>query len=366
MTTKESLLADLRTLVEHESPSDDAGRVSILAAWIAAQLTARGVSARTIPCPPHGDAVLAGAACDSEAKDLGALLVGHIDTVWPVGSLGEMPFHVNGSRRATGPGVFDMKAGVAVGMNVLAELGRTAPVSLLLVSDEEIGTTACRGLLHDVALRHRAALVLEPSLGGAVKIARKGVGTFDVSFAGRAAHAGLDPERGVSSLLEMARFALHAAALSDPAQGTTVTPTVAHSGTTVNVVPEASRLTVDARVWTSSEASRVEAGFRGYVAADPRVRIKVAGTFDRPPLEDNPGTLELFGRAVAIAASMGFELKSARVGGASDGNLISAAGVPTLDGLGPQGDGAHARDEFVEVDDLPRRAALVAALAQGL
>lgn len=360
---RESMISDLRALVERESPSADPARVSSLAAWIVSELARRGVPARTIPCLPHGDSVLAGAACDAMATRLGVLLLGHIDTVWPVGSLREMPFRIDQAGRATGPGVFDMKAGIATAMSVLAALPRTTPVSALFVSDEEIGTTACRPLLREVALRHRAVLVLEPSLRGAVKIARKGVGTFDVAFEGRAAHAGLDPERGASSLLELARFSLYADSLADAAQGTTVTPTVAHAGTTINVVPESARLVVDARVWTAAEAERVEARLRGYAPHDSRVRVTIGGTFDRPPLEGNEGTRSLYRQAAALAAALGFDLPEARVGGASDGNLTAAAGVPTLDGLGPKGDGAHARDEFVEIDDLPVRAALVAALA---
>ncbi len=363
---KARLVADLRALVEQESPSEDAGRVSALAAWVTNELQARGVSARTIPCPPHGDAVLAGAACDPPRKDLGALLLGHLDTVWPAGSLAEMPFRVDDGGRASGPGVFDMKAGIVVAMNALVRIAGRAPASLLLVSDEEIGTTACRSLLHEIALRHRAALVAEPSLDGAVKVARKGAGTFHVAFEGRAAHAGLDPERGASSLLELARFALYATALTNGVAGTTITPTIARSGTAMNVVPEAARLVVDARAWTSEEASRLEAALRRYQPADARVRVTIQGGFDRPPLEDNAGTRALLEKAVAIAQSLGFALPSARAGGASDGNLTAAAGVPTLDGLGPRGGGAHARDEYVEVEDLPRRAALLAALASRL
>ncbi len=362
---KDVLIADLRALVEMESPSDDAARVSSLAAWTAARLRDAGVAARTVSCPPRGDAVLAGAACDASAQGLGALLMGHIDTVWPVGSLAELPFHVDARGHATGPGIFDMKAGVAVAIAALSHLGGRGRASLLLVSDEEVGTFACRPLLREVALRHRAVLVLEPSLDGAVKIARKGVGTFTAHFAGRAAHAGLDPERGASSLVEMARYTLFAAGLGDAALGTTVTPTVANAGTTLNVVPEKASLIIDARVWQAGEAARVTEALRGYQPHDNRVRLTLEGGFDRPPLEDTDASRSLYARAQDIAAAMGVELKAARVGGASDGNLTAEAGVPTLDGLGPRGNGAHARDEYVETSDLPFRAALIAAIAGG-
>ena len=355
------LLSDLQALVTRESPSDDAERVSALGVWIVERLRAAGVKAETCPCPPRGDAVLA-----SIGATPGTLLLGHHDTVWPVGALGENPFRCTGDR-ATGPGVFDMKAGIAVAMSVLEALAarpHPPPVSLLLTPDEEIGTHASRKLLVETASRHRQVLVLEPSLDGAAKIARKGTGTFEVLFRGRAAHAGLDPEKGASALLELARFALHASGLADAERGTTVVATVAQGGSKPNVVPERATLTLDARVWSQEEARRVEAALGGYRPTDARVEVEVAGAFDRPPLEPSPAGRALYEQARRVASELGFELGGARVGGASDGNLTAAAGVATLDGLGPRGDGAHARHEFVLLSDLPRRAALLACLAE--
>jgi len=355
------LLSDLQALVTRESPSDDAERVSALGEWIVERLRAAGVKAETSPCPPRGDAVLA-----SIGAAPGTLLLGHLDTVWPVGALGENPFRCTGDR-ATGPGVFDMKAGIAVALSVLeawAARPHPAPVSLLLTPDEEIGTHASRKLLLETASRHRQVLVLEPSLDGAAKIARKGTGTFEVRFRGRAAHAGLDPEKGASTLLELARFALHVSSLTDAQRGTTVVATMAQGGSKPNVVPERATLTLDSRVWSQDEARRVEAALRAYRSTDPGVEVEVAGAFDRPPLEPSPAARELYERARRIASDLGFELGGARVGGASDGNLTAAAGVATLDGLGPRGDGAHARHEFVLLSDLPRRAALLACLAE--
>lgn len=354
------MLADLEALVRMESPSDEAGRVSFLAGWIRDRLRERGVGAELRPCPPRGEAVLASIG----PREAGTLLLGHIDTVWPAGTLATFPFRIQGDR-ATGPGVFDMKAGVAVALAVLAALAREArppAVSLLLLPDEETGTTASRELLLSVARRQRRVLVLEPSLDGAAMIARKGTGLFHLSFTGKAAHAGLEPEKGVSALSELALFVMFADTLGDPARGTTVTATLARAGTAVNVVPEKATVSVDTRVWTPTEAARVEAAVRGYKSVDPRVFVSVEGGFDRPPMEPTPGAQALYERARGIAGGMGFELAAARVGGASDGNLTAAAGVTTLDGLGPLGGGAHARNEFVVLSDLPRRAALLAAL----
>ena len=262
-----------------------------------------------------------------------------------------------------------MKAGIAVAMAVLEALAREdnpPAVSLLLTPDEEVGTEASRGLLLEVARRHRQVLVLEPSLDGAAKVARKGTGGFEVGFHGRAAHAGLDPEKGASALHELAHFTIFAAALSKPETGTTVTPTVARSGTRTNVVPEAAQLSVDCRVWKQEEAERVSTALRSYRPADPRVRVEMTGGFDRPPLEPTPAATLLYETAKRIAGEIGFTVDAARVGGASDGNLTAAAGLPTLDGLGPLGDGAHARHEWVSASDLAPRAELVYRLVREL
>jgi glutamate carboxypeptidase len=297
----------------------------------------------------------------------GALLLGHHDTVWPDGTLVDIPFRVEDGR-VRGPGVFDMKAGVALAMAVLGELARRErppAVTLLLTPDEEIGSGASRPLLLEVARAHREVFVLEPSLDGAAKVARKGVGTFAVTFRGRASHAGLDPEKGASALLELAHFTQFAAALTRPDTGTSVTPTVAQSGGRTNVVPESAQLSVDCRVWSKAEAERVEAELRAYPPRDSRVAVSVEGGFDRPPLEPTPAARVLYERAQAIAAGLGFPLPAARVGGASDGNLTAAAGVPTLDGLGPVGGGAHARDEWVLASDLAPRAEMLVRLVDG-
>ncbi|MGH9440957.1 MAG: M20/M25/M40 family metallo-hydrolase, partial [Thermoanaerobaculia bacterium] len=362
--TVSEILDDLRALVERESPSDDAGLVTSLAEWIVKRLAGAGIAAERVACPPSGDAVRAGFGVGSG----GTLLVGHLDTVWPAGTLRERPFRVENGV-ATGPGVFDMKAGIAVAihaMELLHREGGGARLSLFLTPDEEIGTRASRARLLEAAGRHDRALVLEPSRGGAAKIARKGTGLFEISFSGRAAHAGLEPEKGASALAELARFVLFLETLGDAGKGTSVTPTVSASGTKTNVVPERASLSVDVRVWTADEQARVRDSIESYSAADPRVTVAVRGGFDRPPMEPTPASTALYEKARDVAAGLGWALAGERVGGASDGNLTSAAGIPTLDGLGPGGDGAHAKDEFTLVEDLPRRVEFLSRLIRGL
>jgi glutamate carboxypeptidase len=357
---RDALTSDLAGLVSHESPSEDTALVTALAVWIRDHMVARGVEARCVACPPRGNAVLA-----SVGGGGGTLLLGHLDTVWPVGSWGGDAFRVEADV-ARGPGVFDMKAGIAVGMAVLEALGREGgtAASMLLVPDEEVGSEASRALLLETARAHDRVLVLEPSLDGAAKVARKGTGLFHLTFTGRAAHAGLEPEKGASALAELARSVPFLESLADTESGTTVTPTLARAGSASNVVPEHAELSVDVRVWTEAEARRVEAAVRTMRGEDPRVVIAVEGGFDRPPLEPTAESLSLYDEARRIARDLGFDLEAARVGGASDGNLTAAAGIPTLDGLGPRGGGAHARDEHVLLSDFPRRVALVLGLAR--
>ena len=355
-----TLDADLRWLVGHESPSDDAGRVSDLARGIVMRLARSGASARGIPCAGAGDAVRATLGAGESG---GTLLLGHLDTVWPVGTLRERPFRIENGR-ATGPGAFDMKAGIAVALALFDEIGRKEPpprVSLFLAPDEETGSAASRDALVAFAREHDRVLVLEPSHGGgAAKVARKGTGLVEAVFRGRAAHAGLEPEKGSSALLEMARFALFLESVADRAAGTTVTPTVAAAGGKTNVVPDSARLLIDARVWTAAEERRLRAALEAYRSADPGVAVSVDARFDRPPMEETPASRALYDRMRAIARDLGKDLGAERVGGASDGNLTAAAGVPTLDGLGPAGGGAHSQEEWVDLDDLEFRAALLA------
>ena len=363
MADLDTALQDLRELVIRESPSDDPDRVGAVAAWIRDRLNAQGNIARAIACPPRGDAVIASIGVDAEGP--GTLLLGHIDTVWPVGTLAEIPFHQDGDI-ARGPGIFDMKAGVAVGIQVfdrLRKLERPPRTTFLLVPDEEVGSAASSRLLIETARKHDRVLVLEPSApGGAAKIARKGTGLFRLVFKGIPSHAGLDPEKGASALAAMAEFVLAAPRFANVEHETTVTPTVAAAGTKTNVVPEHAEVSVDCRVWHEAEPRRVEAAIRAWRPRDARVSVEVHGAFDRPPLAETAASRSLFETAKRIASELGFVLNGVRVGGASDGNLTAAAGVPTLDGLGPTGDGAHARHEHIVVSDLPRRIDLLERL----
>lgn len=361
---KEHLLTTLGELVRAESPSEDPARVSALASALARKLSSSGHSAECLPCEGRGDALRV-----RLGEGGGTLLLGHLDTVWPAGTLAEIPFRIDGAL-AKGPGVFDMKGGIAVALEVLEaiERGDVRPargLSLLLTPDEETGSAASRALLVAEARRHARVFVLEPSgEGGAAKVARKGVGQATIRFSGLAAHAGLEPEKGASALAEMARFLLFAEAVADGAIGTSVVPTLARAGSKANVVPESADVTVDYRFWSRSEADRVETALRSYRPADPRVRLEMTGGLNRPAMEETAASTALYETAAALAGRLGFALAAARVGGGSDGNLTADAGVPTLDGLGPSGGGPHARSEHLLVEDLPRRAALLAALLE--
>ncbi|MCU1595260.1 MAG: peptidase [Frankiales bacterium] len=295
------------------------------------------------------------------------LLVGHLDTVWPHGTLARWPFSVSGDV-ATGPGVFDMKAGVVQALQALTALADLDGITLLLNSDEETGSTTSSQLIIDTARGMRAALVCEPAAGGALKVARKGVGMYGFAVTGRAAHAGLEPERGINAGIALAHALLGITDLGDPAAGTSVTPTVIAAGTTTNTVPAHAQVALDVRAIDPAEFPRVEAGLhaaaRNAGVAVPGATVEVTGALNRPPLHPSMSA-ELFAKAVTAAADLGMPaLQGVSVGGGSDGNFTAGAGVPTLDGLGAVGDGAHAEGEHVLVSAMPERAALLARLIE--
>ena len=293
------------------------------------------------------------------------VLIGHFDTVWPKGTLQRKPFAVN-EGRATGPGVFDMKAGIVQGFHALNTLDSLDGVAVLLNSDEEIGSDSSRALIEETARGLEAALVLEPSAGSALKVARKGVSMYHLTVHGRAAHAGLEPERGVNALLELAHRVVALGALARPELGTTVTPTVAQAGTTGNVVPAMAALQVDVRALQPDEQRRVDDEIRAMATTVSGAEVVVEGGPNRPPLPEQ-ASHQLFDRAQAIAERLGIgPLQGITVGGGSDGNFTAATGTPTLDGLGAVGDGAHAEHEHVVVASMAERAALVAALVEDL
>lgn len=354
------LLADIEALVRAESPSADMSAVADCAR-VAARIGTRLTGA----APEWPDGSGRPALRWRFGSGDRVLLLGHFDTVWPVGSLARHPFEVTDGR-LTGPGCFDMKAGVAQLFHALSVLDDLEGVSVLLTGDEEIGAPASRTLIEAEARRTRAVLVLEASERGALKTARKGVSGYELRIAGRAAHAGLEPHLGVNTTTELSHQVLALSALADPAAGTTVTPTVATSGTTRNTVPDEARLLVDVRVATAAEQDRVDRAVHALAPVLPGAALTVLGGPDRPPLQ--PGaSAELFARARAHYADLGLgPLRGIAVGGASDGNITAGAGTPTLDGLGAVGGGAHADDEHVLVAELPRRTALVAALVASL
>lgn len=296
------------------------------------------------------------------------LLLGHHDTVWPIGSLDTHPFTVlDGVLR--GPGCFDMKAGLVMAFHAIAALGAAAAAgtTLLITGDEEIGSPSSRELIESEAAGCAAALVLEASAdGGALKTERKGVSLYEILVGGRAAHAGLEPHRGVNAGIETAHQILAVAALSDPGSGTTVTPTRVTAGTTTNTVPAHSRFSVDVRVRDAAEQTRVDTALHRLRPVLDGATVEVTGGPNRPPLPHSASDA-LYRRAARLAGELGLDpLTAAAVGGASDGNFTAGAGVPTLDGLGAVGGGAHAADEHVAVAELPRRTALLAALIADL
>ncbi|MFB7915644.1 M20/M25/M40 family metallo-hydrolase [Streptomyces sp. NPDC056061] len=354
------LLTDIGALVRTESPSADVAAVTDCARAVAA------LGTRLTGTPPEW---LDGSGRPALRWRFGSgdrvLLLGHFDTVWPVGSLARHPFEV-ADGRLTGPGCFDMKAGVAQLFHALSVLDDLDGVSVLLTGDEEIGAPTSRALIEAEARRTRAVLVLEASERGALKTARKGVSAYELGIAGRAAHAGLEPHRGVNTTIELAHQVIALSALADPVTGTTVTPTVATSGTTRNTVPDAAHLLVDVRVATAAEQDRVDRAVHALAPVLAGASLTLSGGPDRPPLQAG-ASAELFERARAHYADLGLgPLHGVAVGGASDGNITAGAGTPTLDGLGAVGGGAHADDEHVVVAELPRRTALVAALVASL
>jgi glutamate carboxypeptidase len=293
------------------------------------------------------------------------VLVGHFDTVWPLGTLAELPFKVSDGL-AWGPGCFDMKAGIVQGFAALAQLDDLDGVTVLLTSDEEIGSPSSRGLVEYTARGARAALILEPGVDGAVKTARKGVGMYRLDITGSSAHAGLEPQNGANALLTLAGALRDVAPLGDVALGTTVTPTTAAAGTARNVVPDVAWCEIDVRGESAEELQRVDAAIRSLTPDVADTSIALSGGINRPPLPAS-ASADLFARAQRIAVSLGLgELRGQAVGGGSDGNFTAGIGVPTLDGLGAVGDGAHARHEHVVVDEMPRRAQLLAALVDEL
>lgn len=354
---------DLRRLVELESPSSDDDRLKRCADAVAALAEQAGASVHLLD-GPDGNRHVRAEWGDAASGDR-LLLLGHFDTVWPVGTIDTMSFRVDAGI-ARGPGVFDMKAGIVQGfwaVRALRETGVTDHhIVFLCNSDEETGSASSRALIEGEARRVSAVFVLEPSQDGALKTARKGVGHFHVTVHGRAAHAGLDPEAGASAIVELAHQILHLRQVANPDAGSTINVGVISGGTRSNVIADRATAEIDVRFSSRSEAVRLSDAILGLRPHDERIRLEVTGGVNRPPMERTAQTVELFERARTIAAGLGFPLAEVAVGGGSDGNFCAALGVPVLDGLGAVGGGAHSLDEHVIVDAMPLRAALLSEL----
>jgi len=361
-------LEAIEALVALESPSTDKAAVDRCGTEVARRLRALGAEVGLVAQRERGDHIRATLRGNGPAlsESKGVMLLGHFDTVWPVGTLERMPLKRDGDR-LHGPGTFDMKAGIALAMSAIAALDATKtprpPITMVWTTDEEIGSTTSRELVEREARNALAVLVLEPALpGGALKTARKGCGEFHLTVHGIAAHAGLDPGKGASAIHELAAQIATIERLQDLARGISVNVGIVSGGSRANVVAEEARAVIDARSPTRAGADTVEAAIRGLHPTRPGTRLTVEGGFDRPPMERSQAIAGLFARASAVAAALGIELREGSAGGGSDGNFTAALGVPTLDGLGAVGDGAHAAHEHVDIPSLAWRAALLAGI----
>jgi glutamate carboxypeptidase len=362
------LLTFVRALVETESPSSDKDGSSAVVSLL--ETAAGGISAvssvERIASEGFGEHLRIRAF--AEANEVAPIVIlGHTDTVHPRGAIKERPWRAEG-RRIYGPGIFDMKANCALALEVLRACAATgapprSPVTILLTCDEESGSPSGRALVEAEAKSASTVLVLEPpASGGRVKTARKGTGMFTIQVHGRAAHAGLDPEKGVSAVLELARQTVRLHAMNDLEKGTTVTVGSVHGGTHSNVVPAEAHGEIDFRFSSGEAGQSLEREILSLKPFDERAQVLVSGGINRPPLERTENVAELYEQARAIAALLDFDLGEASVGGASDGNFVGALGVPVLDGLGIEGDGAHAAHEHIVVDGIALRGAVLAGL----
>ncbi|WP_049961306.1 M20 family metallopeptidase [Pseudacidobacterium ailaaui] len=365
---QKELLGLVCAFVEIESPSDHKPAVDRCVAFVAEQCRHRGGRVRLHRQKRFGDLLEARFGPEKSTRKP-ILLLGHLDTVWPLGTLKSMPFRI-AKGRAWGPGVLDMKAGVAMALTALSILDEQKrlrrPVILLLNSDEEVGSTTSRPVTERLAAKAEAVYVLEPAQGleGAYKTARKGIGNYRVSVKGVAAHSGVDFERGHSAITELARQALRITGFTDLKRGTTVNIGTIQGGTRSNVVAAEAHAEVDVRIARARDAARLEKHFRSLRVFDNKCTLHVEGGLNRPPMERTPGTVALFRRAAAHARALGFDLQEAATGGGSDGNFTSALGVPTLDGMGAVGEGAHAAHESILLEHLAPRTALLAAMLE--
>ncbi|MBM3785294.1 MAG: M20 family metallopeptidase [Acidobacteria bacterium] len=366
-----AIIATIRSMVECESPSDDAAAVNRQVGQMCDLLSADAKLTRK-KGKPYGDHLLAEFHLPGRRKQGQLLVLGHTDTVYPLGTLASMPFR-EAEGRLWGPGVLDMKGGVAAfihAMRALRELDIPVPrrVVLQLNSDEEVGSHSSRALSEANAKRSNAVLVLEPGTGltGKLKTARKGVGGFRVRIIGAGAHAGVDFQNGANAIVELARQLVRVAEFTDLKSGLTVNPGVIGGGTRTNVVPSEAVCDIDIRVARMRDAARIDKKFRALRVVDKRCRMEVTGGLNRPPMERTREIAALFALARELAKPLGVQLEESSTGGGSDGNLTAALGVPTLDGLGMVGEGAHSAGESILVNRIADRTALLAKLVAGI
>ena len=358
-----NLLQLLRQLVEIESPSDDKAAIDHANDRVAGWAEALGGSIKRHRQRAFGD-VLELRFGPARSKRSRVLLLGHLDTVWPVGTLAKMPWR-EADGKVFGPGILDMKVGVMMALEairILRDLDFQRPVTLLLNSDEEIGSPISRPITEKIAQQCAAVLVLEPAQGLAYKTARKGVGHFDLRVTGVGAHAGVDFEAGHSAIREMARLVETISNFTDPSKGRTLNVGVIAGGTRSNVIAAECTAQVDARIVKASDARTVERLMRSLRVTDPACKLEVTGGVNRPPMERKPGTVALFKQARKLAAEIGLSLQEASTGGGSDGNFTAALGIPTLDGMGAVGAGAHANHEHIVRAHLVERTTLLTAM----
>ena len=363
------MLEELISWVKHETPSGEKEALDRLGKHLSDRLESIGGEVQIHARHDAGDHILGRFHGADGLRP--ALVLCHFDSVWPIGTLEKMPCRVDGNR-AFGPGIFDMKASLVIVTAALEWLGKQSgalkrPVWFLLTSDEETGSHSSRGLIEALASESAYVLVMEPGMpDGSLKTARKGVGRFDLLVEGRAAHAGVDPEYGVSAIVELAHQILRIQSMNDLAAGTTTNVGVISGGTTTNVIPASASARIDVRATSLEEARRLEAAMAALSPVLPGARIDIKGGFNRPPMERTPASRALFQQAREIGQGIGLDLNEASTGGGSDGNFTAALGVPTLDGLGALGAGAHADHEHILIDSLAPRASLLAALLHKL
>lgn len=365
----EQIVQTIRQLVEIESPSDQKNAVDQLGAMLAGRFEKLGGHAKFHRTPNFGDHL----QVDFEGKRSGkpVLLLGHLDTVYPLNTLKSMPCKVSDGR-IWGPGAFDMKAGIASMLYAIEVLRAhnedtlPRPVTVLLVSDEEVGSESSRRITESVAGKAAAVLVLEPAFGpkGAVKTARKGVGEYVMKVTGKAAHSGLDFEQGESAIVELARQVIRVPKLVNLKRGITLNVGMIQGGTRSNVIPAEASAVLDVRVARAADAKGVDRQLRALKPFNRKCKVEISGGINRPPMERTPAVAGLYKLASEIAAKLGWKLGEAAVGGGSDGNFTAGLGIPTLDGLGGVGDGAHASHEAVVIAELPRRTALLTELIE--